>query len=411
MQMVDGAIAQQQGAAAPSNLIDRFVILGSLAVLYASILSVLYRKADQIDNWAFADWSTSYAGGFIRRGLSGEVLRLLSGLLGSQKVAFVAINALLYAVLLGFLAMKYLNYGRDAMRALLFIPTSIFFLMDPHLVGRKETLLFVLAIAIVSTIEGQAAKARPHLYWTLLGGVAAGLLFFHEALIFFYPLAFATAQIGRDGANGAPRTLLGTAKLFALFISLPVLAFLLIAALQVPVRLEAIFAAIPDGGEVLRHDCLAPTWGSRGAICYLDTPFSEALRQVWILSDWRDLLGSVCLLGLQLALALWLFAHGADLRRVAWHGPVLGLALCATLPLYAIAIDWGRWTFVITVLLALGTPRRLRGVRELANVKLLLLIPLFSLFTISDRRLPRFTLAGPTALYQIVTGQPADIEP
>jgi len=195
----------------------------------------------------------------------------------------------------------------------------------------------------------------------------------------------------------------------------PVVAFLLISILQAPVRLEAIFAAIPVVGESLRAPCLAAgagaPWGDKGAICYLATPFSQALRQVWIEPDWRDVVGAATLLALQITLAFALFAHGAGLRRVAWHGPALVLAFLMTLPLFAVSIDWGRWTFVITVLLAIAAPRRPTRPFELANLKLLLLIPLFSLLTVSPMRSPKFTLAGPALLYKVATGRQAAIDP
>jgi len=194
---MDLAMTRQDAAAISADPIDRFLILAPLAALWVEVVSVLYRKAWELDLWAFADWEISYAGGFVRRGLSGEVLRWLSGPSGSQQMAYVVVNALLYAVVFGFLAVKYMGYGRDVMRLMLFLPTSVFFLFHSDLVGRKETLLFVLAIAVATSIDRRAARDRPALYWALFGFVAAVLLFFHEAMIFFYPLVFVAARIGR----------------------------------------------------------------------------------------------------------------------------------------------------------------------------------------------------------------------
>jgi hypothetical protein len=140
------------------------------------------------DPWSHGDWLISYSQGFVRRGLLGEVLFNLSDLTSVPAgVLVLTIQIVAAGIFFVGLAACITNSELTVSSiALLLIPMSFaYVLVDPASAGRKEILLFALAVAW-QRIEAKAiALGYVHL---LFGFLALFLVLSHEGFVFYLPL-------------------------------------------------------------------------------------------------------------------------------------------------------------------------------------------------------------------------------
>jgi len=99
-------------------------------------------------SYVYTDWLVDYSSGFVRRGLSGELIRLFSPLVPPR----IAIASLTWSIF-GLLTVAYIRLiGRSLDRltpivlvGLLFLPSLLpFYLYDHGAFGRKETIGFLI---------------------------------------------------------------------------------------------------------------------------------------------------------------------------------------------------------------------------------------------------------------------------
>ncbi len=344
---------------------------------------------------------TNYAAGFVRRGLSGTVIRFVSEISGvSSPQLFLLLNLALY----GFIGFHIaLAYGRAPASVILFLflPTSLAFLIwDAAIIGRKDTLLIALAFMTSLLTRREERRANSLSFWFALSLALAVLVLIHESFVFFVPLIVIATCVGL-GPLPVPQALLK--RVFAASL-LPGLLFLMLLALRQPLNLDLLFDALGPDGVNLRAACRASqggvgpnAWMEGGSICYLNTPISVALRHVW--QDLAPILvaGSIVTSGVLLAAATGSFVilttdAPARGRALPW----IAVGLLATLPLYVIAIDWGRWLFVTTMIFAANLPPRdgVSRIRDISARSFCAAIAVLSLLTVSHTRSPTFTLRG-----------------
>ena len=105
-------------------------------------------QSPSMDFWVYTDWLIDYSHGFVRRGLSGELIDFLSKLI--QPTAFVALIIWLIFIFFSFeyirLLIKSINKLRPGLfLAALFLPCLLpFYLFDLAAFGRKEILGFLI---------------------------------------------------------------------------------------------------------------------------------------------------------------------------------------------------------------------------------------------------------------------------
>jgi hypothetical protein len=110
-----------------------------------------------LNYWAYTDWLIDYSQGFIRRGLSGEIFRLVPEAV--PPIAFVAVFSwiLILAVALGYirlLARSLKTYHPLTLFGLLFLPSLfLFYLHDHQAIARKEILGYLTVLLHLLIVE------------------------------------------------------------------------------------------------------------------------------------------------------------------------------------------------------------------------------------------------------------------
>ncbi len=110
-----------------------------------------------LNYWAYTDWLIDYSQGFIRRGLSGEIWRLVPA--GIPPLALVAAASWLLILVAAFgylrlLARAWKAFHPLTLFALLFLPSLFFFYLHDHnAIARKEILGYVTVLLHLLVIE------------------------------------------------------------------------------------------------------------------------------------------------------------------------------------------------------------------------------------------------------------------
>jgi hypothetical protein len=110
-----------------------------------------------LNYWAYTDWLIDYSQGFIRRGLSGEIWRLVPAAV--SPIEFVAVFSwiLILAIAFGYarlLARSWKTYHPLTLFGLLFLPSLfLFYLHDHNAIARKEILGYVTVLLHLLVVE------------------------------------------------------------------------------------------------------------------------------------------------------------------------------------------------------------------------------------------------------------------
>jgi hypothetical protein len=141
------------------------LILNSLLLFVFSALwirDVLYwfpkdAFRTSLNYWAYTDWLIDYSQGFIRRGLSGEIWRLIPPTVSPLEFVAVFSWILILAVAFGYvrmLARSWKIYHSLTLFGLLFLPSLFFFYIHDHqTIARKEILGYVTVLLHLLIIE------------------------------------------------------------------------------------------------------------------------------------------------------------------------------------------------------------------------------------------------------------------
>lgn len=322
--------------------------LGSIC-LFALVL--IWRHVDNQNGWVLGDWMIDYRQGFVRRGLSGTVAQFLSEFLPGQALTFIGgfititwlVIAYFFARILGAIRMP-VWYA-----VLLLSPAGLFFsVYGADQVGRKEILLFAsLAVFVWRLISGAKAGWAMHLLWALWGAL---LVLMHEGAVFFGAYfvlaALWVADRQRDTLRSAVGVMMGM-----------LLATILLLVVAEPLNGKAFCASLVSEGRMSVSIC-------DGTITWPIHSISDSLDNT-LLSIGHFSYGTVYGLSLLFAVGpvlFWLFLEKATPALNPTKTGLLLLVWMASVPLFLIAVDWGRFVqthmVLTTLVLALGMPRR-----------------------------------------------------
>ena len=315
---------------------SRLPIWALLVVASAYLYKVVGVQRTAADPWITGDWLINYAGGFVRRGLIGEFCRRLYLLDGVDPIAsLIALKASLYAALcasLIVLAAKRTIGVIDI--AILLSPAALpFEVYDPLGSGRKEiALLAVFALYVVTHHFVKSSSGpiqRRWQFWYLLVAFPA-LTLVHEGLFFFLPFFLAYNWMKRDSIEREGTLVFGIPFTVAAGVLLLSWVFRggdgMSAAICVSLRAMSLDPAL-CGGAV------------------------EALDRYDVYIGGADI---ARYLGLAIVAFVPLFWYATQALDASRHGRFVAgsaVAFAATLPLYALSEDWGRWMHVSMVLI------------------------------------------------------------
>ncbi|MDI1301030.1 MAG: hypothetical protein PSX71_03925 [bacterium] len=307
-------------------------------VAYFFVLCFCFRYGQEImrggDAWKTGDWLINYEGGPVRRGLVGQVLyefsRLGTNLLWSAFVLQVAIY-----LLVAHLTLKlFFSVDREASWLLLiFSPAFIFLFPFYDVQGgfRKEIILFLsFCVLACGLLDGKLRHG--HVIASLLiYGVA---VFSHELAAFaIFFMVFLLLQAKTNTANHA-------------MINAYAVGYILLAVGGVGFAL-----ANPGNGVVKSEVCNSLLMAGlkdsicSGAIEWLQFDSGYGMREV------RSYLsGYLVVYPLLFFLACFpVFLTGWYRKRVIF----LMLGFFSLLPLFVVAVDWGRWIHVYVFMVSI----------------------------------------------------------
>lgn len=334
--------------------------------------------------WVYTDWLIDYSAGFTRRGLSGELLRLASGMVRPYTFA-VVLSWLLFALLtVGYVRLCHRSLHRltpMALAVLLFSPSFLlFYLYDDGALGRKEMLGYLILLAHLLLLERRSAPgtagtpeapdSRSYVRSAaLLTAVLIPVhLLVHEAsLLLFVPvhmvISWSTLRLDR----GLP---LGSALRYGGVLYLPVfLTFAVIfflgrpsfeQAQQICQNWENLQALAPGSCA----DAVDPhMFALPGALTGLPWSFAEAASLLtWLgpaaIAAWIFVVAVLGYVTLRFCgVTATLIAserESADSRALMRHPAVMSakyffVPVVCSLPLYALAPDFGRWVAVACI--------------------------------------------------------------
>ena len=151
-------------------------------------------------DWAMGDWLINYSGGFVRRGLTGQIALCLHALRVPPLWTILLLQWVLYAVVL--LQVWHLvrhlrwNWWRAA---LFFSPATLaFVLLDPPFAYRKDILFFALLALTLGRSLLPSAESDRRSGWSrglLLTLGCAVCVLSHEGLIVFFPYLLAALYL------------------------------------------------------------------------------------------------------------------------------------------------------------------------------------------------------------------------
>jgi len=317
----------------------------------ATLLSGLW-VSRRSRNWVVSDWLINYEGGFVRRGLPGEVAFLLGRLVHVSPIAFVvAFYLLFFAVFLlaaWHLALRSsLNFW---VLGMLVCPATLSLqILSPQAAFHKEIIYISLLAGLLAL--AQRISLRPLTVCIALCAFAVLGLLSHEALVCFAPYLIAALLLsGQDFRTVFTETALPAVLALGI-------VFICSRHLGSPEIVHNICASLGYGGPNLRPLDIC----SSGAIPYLIRDPSFARHDVLITLEQNGffklrVLPILTLLALIPAIQVSRLLRRAHMGQdvgVVWISA--GISFLASLMLFVYAVDWGRWLYIhiisITLLL------------------------------------------------------------
>lgn len=335
--MQDSAMDRPESLVAEiENLLQRF----TPHVLFFGLLTTLaYLPVNywEHDGWLMGDWLISYRAGFIRRGLTGEVIFWLSKLTGvNPGIYVISAQGFLYALFLGLGFQVLRKQTRLLPLALLIFSPFVFLFQIANDFGgfRKEIMFFVLIAAASLATHG---KRQSTLRWVYTFAIVAYpfVILSHEMLALFLPYLIALYVSNREMTR--------TDKIVSCTMGL--LSIVSFSCVIQPALTQEQIATLHSSVESLGY----PVRGT--AIAYLDKGARDGLQEVVkCIEQDRYLLYAiipfVCAVGF---LPIRQRVERILGNRLAFF--LIALSMLGTVVLAAVAVDWGRFIYVHCVAL------------------------------------------------------------
>ena len=320
---------------------ERSKMLGAAYILFIACLTIPITafRALHPNGWTPGDWLVNYEGGFVRRGLPGELILEVAHALHLSPVLLGSLVPLLFYTPLYLVVWKlYQRSSGDlwTFAALVSPATLAFPILDPTGAFRKELiLLLALGTLLLWLAKGPVRDVSLIIFLTLTGSVA---ILSHEGLLPYLVYLVGGVWIA-----------VGDLRRVIRIVALPLVTTA--ATLLLVVRHRGNLA---DEQTICRSLGSAPAIVCSGSIAYLangtDVARADVIRNVhaYHYLFYYPMLALLALL--PLAAMAYKLARSPSLRpRVV---VVLGtslVAFMASLPLFLYAMDWGRWIYIHVV--------------------------------------------------------------
>ncbi len=313
------------------------------AMLFVIVVYGLWLYNQQGHNYIVGDWQINYAGGFVRRGLLGELIRIVADSTGlDNRIIVLIVQAAAYAVFFAFAA-SLSTHAADRFPLFLFLVLSpltfAFGPVGPDGSGRKEVLyLASLVVHAALLLHWQGRKPRMLPYALALAGLFSTLTLIHEMHVLFVPFHLLLTAVALPWS----------------FAELCEIA----AVSLIPASAAAVASAVfhGDTGTVVAIcDSLgtaAPAECEKhGAIWYLAIGGRQAIMSIYYEIWTHARVLTVAVLSAALGVLPFLIVladrrirtivRAALINRTTWIATLMSFS--APLPLFVVASDYGRW--------------------------------------------------------------------
>ncbi|MDQ1097902.1 MULTISPECIES: hypothetical protein [Chryseobacterium] len=297
-------------------------LLIAVTALYTLAFTLVYNLKD--DGYILADWLVNYQdGGFKRRGLSGSFFFLLQDMTG------IRLNYLVYFVQFAIISSffwyytKLIRYKRTDLLYLSLLLSSIGFvglLNTVTYVGKKEFIVFLIFTIFIYVLDRQQLSKKKE-YLLCFALVISTLL--HEVTVFFVPY-FAIGLYLKTGKLEYRRYI----KYFL--------------AAGIPAILIFVFGKNINEGQSLK------ILSDRGVHPVYGIFFWNINERQYIIQHSKDYI----LYGLSFIISTF---HIAYYLKFLTDRKLLSILLIGafvfSIPLFYLAIDWGRWMYIHMMLM------------------------------------------------------------
>ena len=322
---------------------DLYLAFVTLAIVTYGFL--LHRWSS---SWILSDWLINYEGGFVRRGLAGQVFYWLGHLLHiAPKQLVVPAVLVMYAVLLlAFRATLRRTSGSLWVPFVVLSPAILAFPVLQSEAGFHKEVFFLAAFALFLVLLRRGALTP--LATSLYMGVALLVATLsHESLVFYAPYFFAALVLSGRSLWQASRQCIAPFALCLVaawfcgrYTGTLYTAQHICDSLGYPMHLQYNGKEVCDGGAI-------PYLRSTRIVARAQV--ESAVRQYHYFAVY----GIVALLT-----ALPLIAGGLRLARTRRHeiyvlAGTAAVSAAGTLILFTYAIDWGRWIYIHAFCIAL----------------------------------------------------------
>ncbi len=324
---------------------SRIYVLIVAAVL---ALMVLYtgwhgrELAANWDPWTIADWLVTYSGGFVRRGLSGELVLATSGALNTpaNTVAWALFVLVFVTFCAAFAALLRIRRVTFWFMTLCLSPAFLLFtLYNPDTVGRKDGLLLASVTLWALTVSRRPASLAQA---TMFAAIAFVLTLMHELYFFFTPY-FVLLSYLVSRQRQMPERWWAAALV-------PIgsgIALLLILVFSTSLSNPALCDRLVAAG--------APATVCEGVLSYGHESIREAVQDVLGAATGPAAASFGTAFALMLLPPMLCLLISVRTIRTGYAGiaAIVG-ALLFSAPLFVLALDWGRWLAIHAALVTIA---------------------------------------------------------
>jgi hypothetical protein len=304
----------------------------------------LYNFAIACEGFNTGDWLYNYAGGFVRRGLSGFVILSCSDFLKMPPniIVFLIETALYFSFLLAlYFNLRNKKFDLSYLVLLLSPVTLIYPLVEPWVLGKKEIILFLIFTIYVTCLH----KRRLYSNLMILNIVFSILLFIatliHELVIFYIPYFLLAVYIKSriDKEPFQPVKSLIT-------ISGPCIATIIVALFGLHMNTTAMCSELQARG--------LPDTICESMVWYMNSGGIGDNLKYFAANGYLRSYSISFLLGL-LPFVFYILIAKPPLLSLKRFIILIVVFFLFSTPLFVLALDWGRWINIHFIMMLITT--------------------------------------------------------
>ena len=317
------------------NFFVVFIVFSSL--IFA--ISKFYSFYSNYSDWQYVDWLINYQGGFVRRGLIGELL------FNIHQIFYIKLDILIFFfvsslyLLFSFFLFKSMKYLENSNIDLLILFSPGFFLypiMNTEVIGRKE----ILFLSIFSSLIFLEKKIHQNIILPLFLVVITILTLSHSAFIFYAPFFLILFILIKKNRNLE----ISATEIFIISLSFFLLVFLIYISNGSEIHIEKICASVK---EFVSKNC-----GLTDQISWLNSSIDNYINAKSgdnILKSYLTIYGfSLIAVFLFISIKIINSKYTSKFERYQkFHPFLIMVILCIfTAPTFIIGLDWGRYIYI-----------------------------------------------------------------